>query len=365
MSDLDIESVIADSITDAISEPVDDSSTSLSNTGDSSAGVADLTTPDAEPALFSDTSAETPTDDNIAVSTPASQQAVPAEVEDKFAKEHGLPPQLPGSRENRIPYSRVKAIVAKAEQKALTPVQAKVTEYEAKVKDYEGRLAQVGQFEEIMTKNPDQFLQMLSTLPAYKQFFSAVSQAVETATRLSQAQGSQPPTTQAQPDPASDMPQPTETLPDGTKVYSMDGLKALMAWQAKQVEDRITSQVQQRYAPIEQAWRTQEQLNQLVPVVQRQIDEARQWPLFNEHEAEITKALQSNLKLSLPEAYQQVVLPKLAVSRDQMREAILKEIKSRPAASTSVPASVTRTSPVKPANRSLEQIIQDSISQLR
>lgn len=344
MSLTPMEDIIEAAVTDA-QEPVTEPESS-------STVVEEIASPEATEAPL-----EALPDDSGEVESPAVK---PVAEEDKFAKEHGISPQMVSGRENRIPYSRVKAIVSKAEQKAITPLQAKLTELEPKVAQYEQRLQQVAQFEKVLEHEPQKFLQMLSTLPAYKEFFTAVATAVDAAQRATGGQPSIP-----QQAPVDDMPQPDQKLSDGSMVYSMEGLKVLNTWNREQARKETISEVEKRYAPIEQAWKAQEYMNQVIPQIQQQIDVARQWPQFVENEAEITKALQADPKLSLEGAYRQVVIPKMATTKDQMREALLKEIKAAPPAkSTSVPTGGLRTSPVKSGPRDIEDVIRESLGNL-
>jgi hypothetical protein len=120
----------------------------------------------------------------------------------------------------------------------------------------------------------------------------------------------------------------------------MNGLKALMEWQGKQVETRVNQRWQQdvdkRFGPIEQEWRSREAMAKLVPEIDRQIAEARKWPNFNELEAEVTKLLNADQRLSLEGAYRQAyqtsIVPKLAADRNKIRSEVLAEIQKRPAA---------------------------------
>lgn len=335
----DLTEVIEDAITDV---EIEDNDTVTETAEASPAEETTETEVEAAPEAET-TGGPTPQD----TTTPV--EAKPEE--DKFAKEFGLPSQSASGRENRIPYSRVKAIVDKAQKKAVEPLTTKLTEFEAKVSDYERRLEQVGQFEQIMVNDPQKFLQMLSTLPAYKQVF-------ESLLNPAQHQQTQQP---AEADPTNGMPQPNQKLADGTMVYDMEGLKALMAWQAQQVEQRVS----QRYQPIEEAWRSQEQINQIIPQVQRQVEEARKWPLFTENEADIVTALQKDQTLSLERAYQQVVYPKLVANKDKVRQEVLSEIKARPGGATSAPSGGVKPGAQATGPRSTTDIIRDSIKSLR
>jgi hypothetical protein len=270
-------------------------------------------------------------------------------------------------RENRIPYSRVKKISEKA---AADAVAAKVKEFEpqlaefkTKVDDYEGRLQKVAEFEQVMVSDPDQFLQMLSQLPVYKPFFDKLNAALSGPAAQEVAPASNVPVT-------DDMPTPDQQLSDGTMVYSMDGLKALNAWNRAQARKETLTEVDKQFGPMAKEWQAhkaaQERMNTIIPQVQQQITDARTWPLFNEHETEIVKALQDNQKLSLEGAYRQIVYPKLVADRGKMREEILREVQKAPrATAVTSPASKSTASVTPTGPRALEDVIGDAIKTLK
>jgi len=340
----DLHEVIEDSITDAeISdvEPVD--------------------TP--EPI---ETAPDAPVEDAPVEDTPVTDEvqspAVQAE-KDEFEKKFGIPGISSSGRENRIPYSRVKKISEKAASDAVAAkvkeFEPKLAEYETKVNDYEGRLQKVAEFEQVMVNDPTQFLQMLAQLPVYKPFFDKL---IASDQPQSAAQGAALP--------VDDMPVPDQQLSDGTMVYSMDGLKALNAWNRTQARKETLTEVYKQFGPMAKEWQnhheTQARMNVSVPQVQQQIADARTWPLFNEHEMEIVKALQDNQKLSLEGAYRQVIYPKLVADRGKMREEILREVQKAPrATAVSGPASRSTTQVTPTGPRALEDVISDSIKALK
>lgn len=356
---MDLEAVIEDSLNDAT---VTD----------------DVTTTDTTVDTPVDTSVDEPVAP-IAVQPESDQVTAPTKgdgnADDDFDKRFGLQSQSITGRENRIPYSRVRKIIEKNERDTIAritkeleskfnPQVSKLTEIEPKIKDYEERLQRVAEFENILENDPRQFLTMLSKVPAYKEFFDFVGRAIDTqagGTASTPAQSSDP------------MPQPDQTLADGSKVYSMEGLNSLLEWQARQVEQKTIAKVEQRYKPIEQAWQSQEHLNRIAPVVERQIAEARTWPHFNEHEKEVVAALRANKHLSLEGAYRQVmttvVLPKLQEmaqpNRDKLRAELLEEIRKAPVAPTAPVAPVKPNyAPVQTSGqRDLNDVIADSLKE--
>lgn len=287
----------------------------------------------------------------------------PEKPVDDFEKKFGIPALSSTGRENRIPYSRVKKISEKAAGDARKETEAtfqpKIAEYEGKIKTYEERLERVDRFEEIMAKDPDKFLNLLSQLPVYAPFFKAVKELAEGRQPEAQA-------TPATPE-ANGRPMPDQKLSDGTMVYSMEGLDALLAWQADQIEKRVTKQVEERYKPIESEWQAERHLQKTVlPQVKAQITEARTWPHFTENENEIVEALRTNKNMSLERAYQTVVYPKIVADREKMRAELLKEVKQAPTRSTSVSAPATKAgTPASNGPRDLEEVIREAAKGLQ
>lgn len=343
----DLHDVIEDSLTDS-QLPAEETSTDSSETPTETSETA----PEASTAL---PEASTPT------TSVANATAKPEVEPDEFEKKFGIAQREPGGRENRIPYTRVKRITEKAVSDAKKEWESTTTprihEFETKQKDYEQRLERVAQFENVMVGDPDKFLNMLATLPAYKSFFDHV--------RASYA-APQPPTNGAAAPVVDDgMPSPDQELSDGTHVYSMDGLKQLLKWQADQVEQRVTKKYEERYSPIEKEWQATQRVQSVIPHVRAQIENARTWHLFNENEGEIVEALKADQKLSLEGAYQKVVFPKLVIDRNKMREEILKEVKQAPRSTSATTSSTRGAAPAPTGPRSLESVIEESIKSLK
>lgn len=357
-SNLELETIIEDSISDAVTpDAVDDSITTEASPAEPFLD----TTPEPTDASPDKTVTDSPSkaESNEVVSPGASGAA--KEDEDEFAKKHGLPTQLSGGRENRIPYSRVKKIAANQAHEAVftaqkkwqeeqAPLTAKLTEYEGKVKDYETRLTQVGQFEQVMTSQPREFLNMLSQIPAYSQFFDVVNRAVaQLNTQGGQSQVGQP---AAIPD-GDPMPGPNVPQADGTSIYDEAGLQKLQDWQARRIEAKLTTtyddrlktrlaEVEKTYLPIKQRYDQEQMIAQIIPKVRADIAAARKWPLFNENEDAITAALNDDKNLSLEGAWRQIVTPKMQANRDTMRASILDEIRKQPTNTSPQSRAVTR-----------------------
>lgn len=278
-------------------------------------------------------------------------------------KKLGIPSHTNG-RENRIPYSRVKKIVEGAEKRALEPLQKQLAELTPKIQEYEQRLTQVAEFEQVMVNDPGRFLDMLSTIPAYSQFFQMMEQFVS---NQNQAPAQQTPEAQAAAILENDpMPQPDDE--DGTG-YTMEGLKKLLDWNARVVKSQVTQEIESQYKPIKERFDAEQTIAQLTPKVQKQMEAAYQWPKFAENEAEIIQVLQQYPTASLEQAYQHVVVPKLIADeqklRTDIRQQVLGELKKAPPVSTGVPAGHVKPRPasVSSGPRNLEDVIAEQLKE--
>lgn len=378
----DLEQIIADSVNDSLSDSQTETDTTVDTPVDA---------PESSESA-SDTPVEGEAGEELQVPSPGQQTATeanpetPAEPEDEFSKLVGMPKMGVGGRENRIPYSRVQGITKTAVNKLAEVVLGRkvektedatklVTEFvtsakdrEAKVTEYETRLETVDRFEQVMENDPNQFLNMLAKLPAYKDFFTFVNAAIDAR------DNKQPVAAEPEPpvDPNAGMPEPDELLSDGSKVYSMEGLKALLAWNSQQTEARALSAyetklkaLEDRYKPMADDWTTYQRREAAKPQIRKQLEEAKTWTLFNESEDEILQVLQSNPNISLEGAYREVVFPKLVADRNKMRQDVLQEVKKAPVAS-SVPTRAA-TKPTAPTGepQSLEDIIRAEVDKNR
>lgn len=388
MDTSNIEDIIQSSIEDAVTPPevleADDSTPETTE-------VVETPTPEAvESPVETPQVEEIPAVPETEVKAPGAKPDTTKPVVDDFEKKFGIPAQSSSGRENRIPYSRVKKITERAVTdakstwaKELEASHVPVTKYqelEAQNKDFTERFTKVAEFENVMMNDAPRFLEMLSGIPAYGKIFKELIAAAK------QGQAASTSTAQAQPEApvVDDMPQPDQPLADGSMVYSLEGLKSLLNWQAKQVETRVTKNVEQRYAPLESDYKRYQETQAVLPQVEAQIADARTWPLFNENEEAIVKVLQQYPQASLERAYQHIVWPKLQaeqdklkeevktkagevqVNRDAIRAEILAELRKAPKA-TSVSASGSKPTPASSTSgpRSLEDIITESVQALK
>lgn len=378
MSNLHLENIIEDSISDATlpPEPVETSS-EAEVTPDPIE-----TTPDPTPADTTTGEVET-----TEVTSPGAKAEAKLPTDD-FEKKFGIPAQSASGRENRIPYTRVKKITERAVSDAKSqftkdleashvPV-AKYKELEAKVQAYEPQLTQIKEFEKVMLNEPNRFLDMLVTIPSYAKIFKDI---VDNAKAQVQAQV---PAQVIAPVEADDpRPNPDQELSDGTFVYSMDGLDKLNAWNRAQARKEILKEVETRFGPLEKDYKRYQETQAQIPQVQAQIADARTWPQFNENEEDIIKTLQQYPKISLERAYQHVVWPKLQaeqeklkkevetkageakVNRESIRAEVLAELKKAPKATSVAQGASSKPSAPSAKPRTLEEIIAESVKTLK
>lgn len=372
MSDLD--TIIEDAITDT-ELPLETPDLDTAASDDLPEASPEPTTTDSpDPLPEGDLTTE--------VESPAARASEAPKVDD-FEKRFGITQNSSSGRENRIPYSRVKKITDKAEKDTdvrvraefapkLTEFETKVKDYEIKVADYEGRLKNVAQIEHMMVNDHVGFLQtLIDKVPGYAQILAPLYQQAQTPATTAQ------PTTPSDVKSEASFPQPDVDLPDGTKVYSMDGLDKLNRWNREQARQEAVKEIDQKYGKVLESYQMYERQRELGVKVDAQISDAMKWPQFQENEKAITAALQANPKLSLEGAYRQVVVPSLTAAQatakvdqakleQEIRTKILAELKQTPR-STSATAGATKpgSRPASSGPRSIEAIIEEQIKTLK
>lgn len=139
---------------------------------------------------------------------------------------------------------------------------------------------------------------------------------------------------------SAEMPAPDLSLPDGSRTYSLEGIQKLLDWKTSQVESKLLSAVESKLKPLTEREKQAEQAQAFRERTRQQIDEAKTWPGFAEHESDILKALQEDSararaagkrpSLTLEAAYRKVVIPRLSADRNKMREELIKELNAAP-----------------------------------
>jgi hypothetical protein len=347
----DLESVISGAM-----ETAYDSGDLDSGGADTSVDTSDASNTDVNDA---GTAENTDTGDPVAgaeadAAAKAAQEQLAA-VEDAFAKEHGINPQDQRKRENRIPYSQVKKIVANAEKKLAEMVlgpdavakfaadkpfgeqvkssAARFTELETENQSFRTQIDEVNRVEQIMLQRPEQFLELLPHInPKFAELLGNRSEKHVEAPK--------------------ELPKPDVKvkLPDGTEAetFSTQGLQQYIQGIVAQTEAKVRADIDARFKPIKDreqaALSEQQQLDQLYAQVQH----ARQnWRSFKEWEKDIQQVMAEDRtqarkagrapKLDLNDAYLIVRdrkhdddLKKLTLDQETMRKKIVDEINKRP-----------------------------------
>ena len=255
------------------------------------------------------TDAPASTEDAPQSTTQSGTEPTQTEI-DELAAALGITGEGTAKWKARVPYSKVNKIWKEQQAKLQSKHEAAIKGHTEKLTAYQQRVQDVEAVEQMIQSNPEQFIAALTELnPAYKQYFTG-------------GQGRQ-------------------AVDPYAQAVNADGTINLEVF-AQQIEQRAEQRVAQRYAPIEKEHQARALYQAALPKVQSQLNEAEKWPMFAEHKTDILKALQADQKLGLLEAYQKVVIPKLAAGRDTMRAELLAELKGRPH-STSVISSAAST----------------------
>jgi hypothetical protein len=247
-------------------------------------------------------------------------------------------------RDNRIPYSRVQKIVAKAREEARAAAAAEAQAFQQRYAHYEspeflGLMEQL----QIASSNPEQFLGALAAAdPRY-------------ADLLKRSRANEAPA----PRQASAGIEPDVRLPDGSLGYSQEAFERLLDAKMQAREAALEQKFSQRIQPFEDIRRQEALTNQALTRVHATVTAAQKWPGFVEHQEEITAAVLADKTLSLDDAYRNVVFGKLSASREEQRKQFIAEMQTKPNASQAKPSGAAKPAP---GNRTIEEIITQSIA---
>jgi len=380
----DLESVISGALEAATSDPGDGGDGGETDTStDTSTDTTDLDTSGSDVVTDEGTDTEVEAGSEATAKAEADAKAALA-AEEAFAKEHGLLDKA-GKRENRVPYPRVKAIVANAEKKLAEAVlgqklvadkplgeqlktfATKYTEVEQENQGLRTQLSEIDQVEQIMLHRPEQFLELLPNInPKFTELLGARG-------------GSK---TENTPAPA-ELPKPDMkyTTPDGKEAmtYSVDGIVGLIKAVVAQTEAKVYKDMDAKVKPFtdrEQAAQTEQQI---LSRLKARVDHARaNWEGFKDHEKEIQDALRLDReqaartrtapKLDLHDAYISVInkkhkesAEKLKLDREAMRKEIVKEINGRPRSTAAAAGAARRSTGDEGAPKSMEDVIKSAM----
>lgn len=254
-------------------------------------------------------------------------------------------------RENRLPHSRVKVMVSKAEErgytKAKTEYEPKLQEVTTRTKQYEDRLEAISNVETIMFDHPDKFIEILPTLnPRYAEILTAAKKAQQ------------------------------EEAPvlDGTP----EALEKRLVWEREQAKRDALRELD----PIVKDHQAAQRNAALRPQLEAKLQQAvEQWPGFADNADAILTIMREDrlnaertrgrTKHTLETAYSQVMLDSIKkqqesskVSREalekEIREKVIAELKAAPAA-TNLVAGKTKPVTDAAAPKSREDLIKQAI----
>ncbi len=211
---------------------------------------------------------------------------------------------------NRIPHPRVKTMVAHAVARA---TEAKARE----LSTAQARITEMDRIGEIMERDPDRFIAMLQQAhPGYRAYAKAGASGAA-------------PITPAAGDPR---PQPDARLADGTPAYSPEGFQKVQEWQARQIEQRVLGQVDEKYGWVDQQRQAHQVRESVIPQVRQQIaDATANWDGFTAHQDAILAELRADSaeaertgrppRLSLHDAYRIVINRAHKTEREKWQKA--------------------------------------------
>ena len=254
------------------------------------------------------------------------------------------------------------------ERKARKYIAEQQAKYQTEITAREQRLAALAQYEGPEFREQQEALALAESNP--EAFLSALIQSDSRYAELIQRAITAQQAPQA-PNSADINIGPDVMLPDGSLGWSPEAMQRMMdaraAQAAQAAEQRINQQLEQRYGPIEARYRQEQMMHGALSKVQSALEQARSWVGFNENETDIKQELLADRKLTLEQAYIKVVSPKLAASRDQIRQQVLAEMGKKPraaAASIAPGTGAGNVGKVSHPSGSIQALIQKSLDEL-
>lgn len=257
---------------------------------------------------------------------PTETPGVVLSAEASFLAEQGHKLRRPDGKPTYLPAVTVEKMLARYVAQHSAKWAEERTQLESSSKELQGKFSQIEPILSLLDQGPEKFLEEAGRHdPRYREFLTTRSA---------------PPAPAA---PVGEMPSPDLALADGSRTYSLEGLKKLLEWNTAQVESRLLPKVDERLKPLTERERQlaeRDQLTQAETQVRKRaqdtIADAQTWPGFKEHEPDILAALRADSEaaqkagrrptLSLDAAYRQVVLPKLTEDDNARRARLLKEV---------------------------------------
>lgn len=141
-------------------------------------------------------------------------------------------------------------------------------------------------------------------------------------------------------------PQPDLVAENGLPVYSAKQQRDWLGWNQRKMQAEFDAKLQQTVAPFKSLVQRQQQVEleqQTKAQADAQLQRARQWHGFKEHESEIAKVFDAHPEFDLKDAYLHVlhekILPTLPA---KAQAAVVADLQSKAAAQTLNPSGATR-----------------------
>lgn len=325
-------------------------SAGITDDADSGVDPGDTTEFDNPEPAEQEEAAETPETPE----TPEAEETPAAEVPETPEAEKPVVPADDGElgpekdkygRVNRIPHTRVKAIVAKATAALEATFKTEREAHTAKIAENDKRFKEIDNVERLMFDEHDTFLGILENIPGYKEKLAAKYGAATAAGTSAAAAADTDP-----------MPKP-----DTEGGYSEAGLAKLFEWNGRQVEKRIN----ERYQPLVEERDSDKRRKAQDARISAVKAEYYTWEGARENEAAVAAAMAADGRLSLEGAYRKVVLPKLktdeAKIRSEERARVIAELKKAPASTGTAPAPARKAAAAPSGPRDMTDVIREAI----
>jgi hypothetical protein len=269
--------------------------------------------------------------------------------------ELGVAKPKPGQKDNRMPHSRVSKVILNAKKKWQEKLTAEhaiaLAERDAKLSAREEREAQFDAAEKLIESDPDRYVGLLAQIypEQYKRFVKAQDAPAA---------------------PQKDVePQPDVKYDDGTLGYSADQFAKLREYDRKEsaraAREESTKEFNERFGPIEKAYKDTQKGHEDVQRVRGHIGKLReQWgaEVIDDPkvQTDIVKYMDDNPKATLVAATKAVVMKRISADRTTMRAEILAELKGAPKAAAKAPVAPNK-SDAAAGEQSYEEIIRASM----
>lgn len=278
----------------------------------------------------------------------------------------GLKKPEPG-KDNRIPHSRVQKIIENKE-KQLRELLAKERDEAIKAREEalrkeltpaQERLQMLEYADQLASSNPAEYMKLLARVnPEYANYVQ------RKADEAAAAAIGQPTGQDNDPEPG-----PDQKDANGTLYYSTEGFAKWKEWNTRAVtravEAKLWGRVEKEYGPLKEQARNAAlyQQNSAKVAKMRQWAESRFGPLFEQSKDEIVAALKASKDpdVHFAQIVTDICAPKMITSEQKMREKILAELKTRPAAAAASTPSAAAAPKPEPSGDPISDAIRGAI----